>query len=168
MGDCIMSIVINGTGTITGLSAGGLPSNSITAANIATGAVGADELLIGSGGAFEIGSNSYGNYTKFADGTMIQNGVASISHTSTLAYKMVTFPVAFYGSVVGGVLPYGFSGTQSTSHGDSNAGTEVYGRQEDNGGNVTTASSIYLACRTFLNASYGTQIAWQAIGRWKA
>lgn len=33
-----MSIVINGTGTITGLSAGGLPSASVTATNLASGA----------------------------------------------------------------------------------------------------------------------------------
>ena len=153
---------------ISQINTNSIAAGAVVAADIANSAVGENQVLVGSGGVFEDGTNSYGTYVKFADGTLIQRGIQSINHTSTIAFQQVTFPISFYGTVVGGVLPYGFSGTQSTSHGDSNAGTEVYGRQEDGSGNVTNASGIYLACRTFLNASYGTQIAWQAVGRWKA
>lgn len=45
-----MSITINGTGSITGLTAGGLPDGSITADDIASGAVTAAKLAAGAGG----------------------------------------------------------------------------------------------------------------------
>lgn len=45
-----MTIVINGSGTITGLSAGGLPDDCITNSNIATGAITNDSLATGVGG----------------------------------------------------------------------------------------------------------------------
>ncbi len=43
-----MPIQINGTGTITGLSAGGLPDGSVTAADLASGAITAGALPAGS------------------------------------------------------------------------------------------------------------------------
>ena len=45
-----MAITINGSGTITGISAGGLPDGSITADDIASGAVTAAKLAAGAGG----------------------------------------------------------------------------------------------------------------------
>jgi len=45
-----MSITINGTGSITGLTAGGLPDGSITSDDIAAGAVTAAKLAAGAGG----------------------------------------------------------------------------------------------------------------------
>ncbi len=51
-----MPITINGSGTVTGLSAGGLPANSITATSIADNAVTADKLAdLYSSGAMNIG-----------------------------------------------------------------------------------------------------------------
>jgi hypothetical protein len=45
-----MPIAINGSGTITGLSAGGLPANSITSASIADNAITSGKLATGVGG----------------------------------------------------------------------------------------------------------------------
>ena len=45
-----MAITINGTGSITGLTAGGLPDASITSDDIAAGAVTAAKLAAGTGG----------------------------------------------------------------------------------------------------------------------
>ena len=45
-----MPITINGSGTVTGLSAGGLPDGSITSDDIAAGAVTAAKLAAGAGG----------------------------------------------------------------------------------------------------------------------
>ena len=42
-----MAIVINGSGTITGLSAGGLPTGSVTADTLATDSVDSAELVNG-------------------------------------------------------------------------------------------------------------------------
>jgi len=42
-----MAIVINGSGTITGVSAGGLPTGSVTADTLATNSVDSDELVNG-------------------------------------------------------------------------------------------------------------------------
>ena len=47
-----MAITINGTGSITGLTAGGLPDASITSDDIAAGAVTAAKLAAGAGGKF--------------------------------------------------------------------------------------------------------------------
>ena len=60
-----MSITINGTGSITGLTAGGLPDGSITADDIASGAVTAAKLSTGapswtSGGVLSFNSG-YGS-----------------------------------------------------------------------------------------------------------
>lgn len=60
-----MSITINGTGSITGLTAGGLPDGSITADDIASGAVTAGKLSTGapswtSGGVLSFNSG-YGS-----------------------------------------------------------------------------------------------------------
>ena len=51
-----MPIVLNGSGTITGISAGGLPDGIIQAADLASGAVGkwthVNHVSFGSGGSY--------------------------------------------------------------------------------------------------------------------
>lgn len=46
-----MTMVINGSGTITGLTAGGLPDATIVQADLATGVAGTGPLFIASGNA---------------------------------------------------------------------------------------------------------------------
>lgn len=69
-----MTIVINGSGTITGVSAGGLPNDCITNANIAAGAVTSDSLASGVGGkvlqvlqVFKSDTETISNPTSYTD-----------------------------------------------------------------------------------------------------
>jgi len=145
-----MAIVINGSGTVTGLSVGGLPDGTVDSGTIATGtivdadvanvaaskltgalpAISAANLtaipaanitgtlpaisganLTNLPGGVEIaarGSNSNGNYFKFADGTMIctvdlstsqQNNGATAGAFYYSNSNTWTYPVAFTGSV---------------------------------------------------------------------
>jgi len=155
-----MAIVINGSGTVTGLAVGGLPDGTVDAGTLATNSVDSAELIDGavddshmaamaaskltgalpaisaanltaipaanitgtlpaiSGanltnlpGGVEIaarGSNSNGNYFKFADGTMIctvdlstsqQNNGATAGAFYYSNSNTWTYPVAFTGSV---------------------------------------------------------------------
>jgi hypothetical protein len=56
-----MAITINGTGTITGLTAGGLPDGSITSADLASGAITAGALPAGS--ILQVKSTVYQTFT---------------------------------------------------------------------------------------------------------
>ena len=75
-----MALVLDGSGSITGLSAGGLPDNSITANDIATGAI--TEGKIGTGAITE---------TKIADGAISQAklaaGAGSRSGAATITFS---------------------------------------------------------------------------------
>lgn len=164
----IARLIPNGSGE---LPTANIANNAINAAKIATGAVGADELLVGSGGAIESGSNSYGKYVKFADGTLIQTGMKTMSYASNVTSAQVTFPISFFndGGISGSnITSYSFSGINTTSHGDPNAATPVLGRREDGAGFTTNWAGIGIFGRTNLSASYGSDISWIAIGRWKA
>jgi len=145
-----MAVVINGSGTVTGLAVGGLPDGTVDSDTIATGtivdadvanvaaskltgalpAISAANLtgipaanitgtlpaisganLTNLPGGVEIassGSNSNGNYFKFADGTMIctvdlstsqQNNGATAGAFYYSNSNTWTYPVAFTGSV---------------------------------------------------------------------
>jgi hypothetical protein len=123
------------------------------------------------GSVMDVGSNSYGRYLKFADGTMFQWGRVSFSFTgATTTSVQLTFPTSFYddGNQSGSSTAYSVSGYGSTSHGDGNAATITVARLEDGSGQTTNMSGIRLIGRTLLAASYGQVWAWQAIGRWKA
>ena len=65
-----MAITINGTGSITGLTAGGLPDASITSDDIAAGAVTAAKLAAGAGGKIlQVVSSTKTSATQYSTGT---------------------------------------------------------------------------------------------------
>jgi len=61
-----MAITINGTGSITGLTAGGLPDGSVTAADLAAGA---------GGKILQVASYSYATATTQSTGTYVDSGL---------------------------------------------------------------------------------------------
>ena len=69
-----MAITINGTGSITGLTAGGLPDASITSDDIAAGAVTAAKLAAGAGGKFASYALICDQKASSADGGTFTNG----------------------------------------------------------------------------------------------
>ena len=71
-----MAITINGTGSITGLTAGGLPDGSITTDDLAANAVTAAKLAAGAGGKIlQVASSSYATATTQSTGTYADSGL---------------------------------------------------------------------------------------------
>jgi hypothetical protein len=96
-----MPISINGTGTITGISAGGLPDDCITTADIAGSAVTTAKvnneaisfakLLSTDWTSLQAAGNGTAGYQKLPSGLIIQWGSAN----ATTAGASVTFAIAF-------------------------------------------------------------------------
>lgn len=89
-----MPITIDGTGTITGLSAGGLPDASVVSADIAAGAVAAAKLDGAQSGSAPIyGARAWVNFAG-ATGTINASGnVSGVTRNSTGTYT-ITFTTA--------------------------------------------------------------------------
>ena len=89
-----MPITIDGTGTITGISAGGLPDASITSAEIAAGAVTAAKVDGAQSGSAPIyGARAWVNFAG-ATGTINASGnVSGVTRNSTGTYT-ITFSTA--------------------------------------------------------------------------
>ena len=80
-----MAITINGTGSITGLTAGGLPDASITSDDIAAGAVTAAKLAAGAGGKIlQVVHTVYGTLDTNTTTTLTDTGL-SLSITPVAA-----------------------------------------------------------------------------------
>lgn len=78
-----MPITINGSGTVTGLSAGGLPDGSITADDIASGAVTAAKLAAGAGGKIlNVWQGVFTGIQSFAPGSSAVGPRADITNLS--------------------------------------------------------------------------------------
>ena len=101
-----MTMVINGSGSITGLSAGGLPDASVTTAdlasgvavaNIGTGGITATQLASDAVSYVKLLSTDWSNskatsgYQKLPSGLIIQWG----AYTSAAGNATVTFPISF-------------------------------------------------------------------------
>ncbi len=74
-----MAIVINGDGSISGISAGGLPTGSVTADTLATNSVDSDELVNGAIDAGHLASGVGGAWTLI--GTQTASASASLTQT---------------------------------------------------------------------------------------
>ena len=115
-----MSITINGTGSITGLTAGGLPDGSITSDDIAAGAVTTAKLAAGAGGKIlqvlnTIKTDTFStSSTSFTDITgLTLNITPSSSNSKILVLTSVHF-AADHG-VVSASFGIGKNGSQMTS-----------------------------------------------------
>jgi len=78
-----MPITINGSGTVTGLSAGGLPDGSITSADLASGAITAGALPTGSILQVVAASTHGSAYT--SSSTFEDSGLCTASITTSVA-----------------------------------------------------------------------------------
>ena len=81
-----MAIVINGSGTITGISAGGLPTGSVTADSLATDSVDSAELIDGAIDASHLASGV--GVTNVKTGNFSKN---SADATADVAYTGIGF-----------------------------------------------------------------------------
>lgn len=86
-----MTMTISGSGTITGLSAGGLPSASITQANVATPLAGTGPAFSAYGSAFN--SAASGTYTKIAYNTELFD---TNSNYDTTLYRFTPTVAGYY------------------------------------------------------------------------
>ena len=101
------------------------------------------------------GSNTYGYYIKFPDGTLIMYGTAS---TTTSGYAAVTFPVAITStsSATFQATPRYSTGSTAldfigvTSFSGTSGGT-IYFRKTDGATSITSNASVF----------------WCVIGKWK-
>jgi hypothetical protein len=90
-----MAITINGSGSITGISAGGLPDASITSDDIAAGAVTAAKLAAGAGGKIlQVVSTQYGTPITVSQTAMVHADVpfsVNITPTTSTSLMLVSF-----------------------------------------------------------------------------
>lgn len=109
-----MAITINGTGSITGLTAGGLPDGSITTDDLAANAVTAAKLAAGAGGKIlqVVSTNKQDTFsTASTSYTDITGLSASITPSSTSNKVLVFISVQFSLSGSGGALQVTRNGT---------------------------------------------------------
>jgi hypothetical protein len=100
-----MAITINGTGSITGISAGGLPDASITSDDIAAGAVTAAKLAAGAGGKIlNVWQGVFTGIQSFAHGPSapgpradITNLSVTLTPTSALSRFLITCSISMGG-----------------------------------------------------------------------
>jgi hypothetical protein len=85
-----MAITINGTGSITGLTAGGLPDGSVTNADLEyTGTSGQVLTSQGSGSAPQWATLPAGGYTFLAAGTVSGNASVTVTGIPTSAQQII-------------------------------------------------------------------------------
>jgi len=121
-----MAITINGTGSITGLTAGGLPDGSITSADLASGAITAGALPTGSilqvvqevktSGATYATQNTWAAIPGFS---------ASITPTATSSNVLILIQANVGTSDQYGRVHMRLTGTTSTAVGDATTGWET-------------------------------------------
>ena len=149
-----MPITINGSGTVTGISAGGLPDDSIVTADIAAGAVTAAKLDGAQSGSAPIyGCRAWVNF----DGTKDTTGATSTANTNRLirASGNVTsvlrngtgdYTITFTTAMVD--ANYAISATA----GDSGVLTSLIGSAPSNGTPTTSAFRFYVNNSSFAAA----------------
>lgn len=109
----------------------------------------------------ESGSNANGSYIKFADGTMIQRGVYTVS----LAIS-TNWLGGFISAVTLIPLPVAFSNTDYTSVSTGSVDNASFGVLTSAGSQTTTQLAVrFLSVTTQSSASRG--VSWIATGRWK-
>jgi hypothetical protein len=142
-----MAVTIVGSGSITGLSAGGLPTGSVTADSLATNSVDSTELVSGAVDSSHLASGVGGKVLQ-----VVQQTTRSTSTTSSLSF------VATYSSM--SITP---SATTSkvlvlfdSGHiYQSNANQNFYHYQTIYRDSTNLASSNYGFTGTYVMASYG-------------
>lgn len=140
-----MPITINGTGSITGVTAGGLPSGSVTTANIADANITAAKLNGAQSGSAPIyGARAWVNFNGTSTVAIRASGnVSSITDNGTGDYTVnftTAMPDADYSPVFGGSGAYGVS---------VNSNAWFIGMQTASAGGAPitkTTSAVRIAC----------------------
>jgi hypothetical protein len=87
-----MPVVINGSGSITGLSVGGLPDGSVDADTLASNAVTAAKLASGVGGkALQVIQNQFSTQTNFNSTSYVDTGLTATITPSATSSKVLIF-----------------------------------------------------------------------------
>ena len=87
-----MAITINGTGSITGLTAGGLPDGSVVAADLASGAITSGSLPTGS--ILQVVSTQYATATSVSQSAQVHADMpfsVNITPTTSTSLMLVSF-----------------------------------------------------------------------------
>ena len=179
-----MAIVINGSGTVTGLAVGGLPDGTVDAGTLATNSVDSAELIDGSVDAVKLASGVGGKVLQVVSvtsattftttsGTLVNTGI-NLAITPTLtSSKIMVIISASLGSSAGGRPAFGIrrdstdltlgtaTGTQRAVYGgayigDTNATTTVSGTILD--APATTSATTYRITVSTRTSSYITTI----------
>ena len=123
-----MTMVINGTGTITGLSVGGLPDGTVTGADLAAGAA---RTNWGAGGVLQVVQGTYATQVTSTSTTLADTGLsASITPTSSSSKILVIVSQAFAAYTGSGNVTINRAGTDVITFG--------YGTGLNNGGATST------------------------------
>jgi len=130
-----MAIVINGDGSISGISAGGLPTGSVTADTLATNSVDSDELVNGAIDAGHLASGVGGAWTLI--GTQTASASASLTQTG-LDSTYDTYAIVFSDMVPAGDGEYVRFRVGDSGGVDSAASDYCYHYT-----NMTTAGTTY-------------------------
>ena len=153
-----MSITINGSGSITGISSGGLPSGTVTPASLSTGAPSWDSsgnLSTNSGygsNAVEYGCRAWVNFngTTASPSTIRGSGnVSSVTKNGTGDYT-VNFTTAMPDA------NYTVCGTGSNLSGYSDQATIISIRNSGGTPTLYTASACRMAAASYAGSIYDT------------
>ena len=119
--------------------------------------------------AFESGSNQYGSYIKFNDGTLIQWGedIFGTSGTSSDSYKSVTFPISFIDNTYSMFAQVRYASGISQSYSLGTILTPSVGSTTYN--DIYRRLSYLLPTDSGQSALYSIALPfyWYAIGCWK-
>ena len=145
-----MPITINGTGTISGISAGGLPDSSITNADLATDAVSTSKILNGAVTTAKLGSAEQSGLCK---AFVNFNGIGTVAIRASYNVSSITDNAAGdYTVNFTTAMPdnsYAFSGGARIDAGGANADFPVVGANRAN---------TYLAGSLRINTVYRSSI----------
>lgn len=118
-----MALVLNGSGSITGLSAGGLPDASITTDELANASVTAVKLAAGVGGkVLQVVQNTYSVETTSTSSSFVSTGLSASITPSSSSSKVLVMAATSGRSGYTNIMTI-FRGTVSgTNLGNGNSG----------------------------------------------
>ena len=131
-----MAIVINGSGTVTGISVGGLPDGVVDAGTLATNSVDSAELIDGSIDNSHLADDAVGTDELANDVAISTSGAITTTGTFTANSSSSGDYVRMYGSSGTGKWDIYGNGTNLRFSDNDSAGSVVFDRQINASGGV--------------------------------